>query len=462
MAKNSKLWAGRLSESTSQILDEFNQSLSFDRNLLEEDIEGSQAHVSMLAKQKIISQDEAASITKALEEIKSEYKSKTNTIKDFEDIHSFVEAKLISLIGDTGKKLHTARSRNDQVITDLKLWLKKQIKIHQSLLQQLRTTLVERAEKDIDHILPGYTHMQQAQAISLGHYWLAQEAKLARDSERLQNCLDRVDINPLGSGALAGTSFEIDREFTTQELGFASCTTNSLDAVSDRDYVCEFEFVLSMIMIHLSQLAEEMIIWNTQEFGFIEIADTHATGSSMMPQKKNPDIPELIRGKTGRVIGVLNALMITLKALPLAYNKDLQEDKEMLFMANNTVQKSLAITISFLENITANKERMYQAVLNSYCSATDVADYLARKGMAFRDAYALTGSIIQDCIQRGKYPYQLSLEEWQKFNANFAKDILNVIKPENSVDARNVIGGTARTRVKEAIKVAKGKINAEA
>ena len=459
MAKNSKLWAGRFTKNASEILDEFNQSLNFDKQIFAQDIEASKIHAQMLAQQAIISQKEAEMIVMGLEEIFTKFSDNPAEIIGFEDIHSFIEANLILLIGETGKKLHTARSRNDQVVTALRLWLKNEVFEILDLLKEMQITLVNRAQSDIDCILPGYTHLQQAQAISLGHFWMAHENRIARDSERLKDCLKRIDVSPLGSGALAGTGFPVDRDFTARELGFSRPSENSLDAVSDRDFVCEYEFCLSMIMIHLSGLAEEMIIWNSQEFGYIEIADSHATGSSMMPQKKNPDIPELVRGKTGRVIGVLNALMITLKGLPLAYNKDLQEDKELLFMANDTVKKCLKIFQSFLQNIHINKEQMYSNVLNSFCSATDIADYLTSKGIAFRTAYQVTGTIVKYCLDKNIYPHQVSLEEWKSFSESFSEDIFERIKPENSIDARNILGGTARDQITQAIKTAQGRLN---
>ena len=450
-----KLWQGRFEQDSAQILNEFNSSLSFDIRLYKEDIQGSLAHAKMLAKQKIITKADFEAIEKGLLEIKSEIDNDIEAWleknSDQEDIHMAIESQLTDKIGDVGKKLHTARSRNDQVVTDLKLWLKKEISTVKELIHELRLTLVAKANEDIDIILPGYTHLQQAQAISLGHFWLAYEAKFSRDQERLEDCLKRVDVNPLGSGALAGTSNSIDREFTTKELGFKSMTTNSLDAVSDRDYVCEYEFVISIAMLHLSSLAEEMIIWNSQEFNFIEISDAYATGSSMMPQKKNPDIPELLRGKAGRVIGVLNALMITLKSLPLSYNKDLQEDKEMLFMASDTVKKCITIAIDFLKNIKANKEKMYSSIKNSYSPATDIADYLVKKGMPFRDAYTVVGELVAYCNNKNIYFTDLKISDLKLRSELFQEDIFEILSPEACVDARDIPGGTSRKQIKAAI-----------
>ena len=319
------------------------------------------------------------------------------------------------------------------------------------MLKDLKKSFLDRAELDINILVPGYTHLQQAQAISLGHFWLAHEAKFSRDLARLEDALKRIDVCPLGSGALAGSTFNINRDFTAKELGFSQVSNNSLDAVADRDFVVEFEFVLSMIMVHLSQFAEEMIVWNSQEFSFIEINDAYATGSSMMPQKKNPDIPELLRGKAGRVIGVMNALMITLKGLSLTYNKDLQEDKEQLFMASETVKKSLTIAADFLKNIEINSTKMLEALEHSFTNATDAAEYLVKKGLPFRDAYTIVGKAVAYSIKESKFLHNLSLEEWQSFSEVFSEDIIQTIKIANCVDARNVYGATARSQVKQQI-----------
>lgn len=450
-----KLWGSRFKTSAAEILEEFNASIGFDYRLYEEDITGSLAHAEMLQETGIIKEEDFKEIKRGLLLIKAEIEQDpaewAKGKEAEEDIHMAIEKRLVEIIGDTGKRLHTARSRNDQVVTDLRLWLKKQTRSQIELCQTLRKTLCQRAEKDIDIIMPGYTHLQQAQPISLGHFWLAHEARFSRDTERLEDCLKRIDVNPLGSGALAGTSHPIDREMTCKKLGFARNSENSLDAVSDRDFVAEYEFCLSMIMTHLSQLAEEMILWNSKEFSFIEIDDAYATGSSMMPQKKNPDIPELLRGKTGRVIGVLNALLITLKSLPLAYNKDLQEDKEQLFMASDTVMKCLQIAKEFLENISPNKERMYEAVYKSYADATDVADYLVAKGVPFRVAYEVTGKAVAYALERGRLLKELSVSEWTSFHQAFTDDMTSLLQPELLVDSRKVAGGTARSQVKEAL-----------
>lgn len=460
-----KLWQGRFTSSSSEILDEFNASIGFDHKMYIQDISASKVHAEMLQKQKIITKEDLKLIIEGLDKILKEIEKDPEAwakarISD-EDIHLAIERELTELIGDAGKKLHTARSRNDQVVTDLRLWLKNEVSVLKDLLKELRTNFIKRAKEDLDIILPGYTHLQQAQPISLGHFWLAHEARFSRDSERLEDALKRINVNPLGSGALAGSTFNIDREFTTKKLGFSRASENSLDAVSDRDFVAEYEFVLSLTMVHLSQFAEEMILWNSQEFSFIEISDNFATGSSMMPQKKNPDIPELLRGKAGRVIGILNALLITLKSLPLAYNKDLQEDKELLFMANDTVQKCLKISADFLKEITVNSDKMAESLSKSFAAATDIAEYLVKKGVPFREAYNTVGSIVKHCISENKQFKDLSIEEWKSLNSNFEDDIQSKITVEACVDARDILGGTSRRQVKEAIKFSEKRLKNE-
>ncbi len=462
-SENTKLWGASFSAGAAKLLEEFNASIGFDYRLYRHDIQGSLAHAKMLSEVGIITKEDFEEIKRGLNIIQDEITADTQAwvaarIKD-EDIHMAIERRLTELIGDAGRKLHSARSRNDQVAVDLRLWLRDEIKSTKNLVNELRDTLIKKANEDLNCILPGYTHLQHAQPISLGHYWLAHEAKLSRDASRLKDALKRMNVNPLGSGALSGTSCPIDRESTTKALGFDRASENSLDAVSDRDYVAEYEFVISMIMVHLSQLAEEMILWSTKEFGFIEIADAYATGSSMMPQKKNPDIPELVRGKTGRVIGALQALLVTLKGLPLAYNKDLQEDKEMLFQANDTVQICLRITKEFLEHITANKDQMHDAIYNSYADATDAAEYLVRKGVPFRVAYEAVGKAVKYAIERKRYLKELSVSEWQSMHQSFSEDMEDLLKPEVLVDSRRVSGGTARTEVMKAINFAKDRLN---
>jgi argininosuccinate lyase len=465
VGEQSKLWQGRFNQSSSKILEEFNASIGFDYKMYIQDIFASKVHAEMLKKQGIINESDFSLIESGLNQIQEEIQKDPESwakarIKD-EDIHLAVERELTELIGEAGKKLHTARSRNDQVVTDLRLWLKSEHQQLKELLKNLRLAFITRAKQDIEEILPGYTHLQQAQPINLGHFWMAHEARFARDSERLTDALKRIDVNPLGSGALAGSTFNIDREYTTQKLGFARASENSLDAVSDRDFVAEYEFILSMIMIHLSQFAEEMIIWNSQEFGFIEINDDYATGSSMMPQKKNPDIPELLRGKSGRVIGVLNALLITLKSLPMAYNKDLQEDKELLFMANDTVIKCLKISADFLSNIKINSERMLESLSRGYTTATDIAEYLVKKGLPFREAYNTVGKIVKDCINQQKIFTDLSFAEWQSYHKDFDEDILEKISLQSSIQARDILGATASKQVITAIQFAETRLKNE-
>ena len=457
-----KLWGARFAESASSILEEFNASITYDWKLFREDIRGSKAHSKMLCSIGILSQEELEDIHSGLDTIEAEIAEQGKAwaqarISD-EDIHLAVERRLTEIIGDTAKKLHTARSRNDQVVTDLRLWLKTQATNMLEQINKCRKALIERAKTDLELIIPGFTHLQQAQPLSLGHVWLAHEARLARDYDRLADCIKRIDVNPLGSGALAGSTFAIDRELTTKELDFASYSTNSLDAVSDRDFVAEYEFVLSLTMVHLSQFAEEMIAFNSQEFSYITISDSFATGSSMMPQKKNPDIPELIRGKTGRVIGVMNALLVTLKGLPLAYNKDLQEDKEQLFMANDTVLKCLEITAAFIENISPIKDEMEKACKQSYMNATDAAEYLVKKNIPFRDAYKAVGEAVAYAIKCNKFLHQLNGAEWKSFHDAYEADIEEALQIANCIKARNIPGATSFEQVKAAIKTAEEKL----
>lgn len=445
-----KLWQARSKQKTTRLLDKFNSSFSFDKELLEFDIEQSKAHAEALKEAQILSTKELKQTINALDKIK---KMPINDL-DYEDVHSYIEIKLTELIGNTGKKIHTGRSRNDQVATCLRLYAIDLSNQLLKLLQTLRSILIQNAKRDIDVILPAYTHLQQAQAISLGHWWLAYEEKFARDSARIESSLSRTSTNPLGSGALAGTTIQINRAISSKAMGFAQISGNSLDAVSDRDFVLELEFAMATIMLHLSQISEELIIWNSQEFKFISINNGFATGSSMMPQKKNPDIPELVRGKSGRVIGALNSLFITLKSLPLSYNKDLQEDKELFFDASNNTKLCIEIMTEFLQNISVNKERMYQACEESFMPATDLAEYLTKKGLAFREAYQITSNIVNFAIENKIYLHEITIDQWQKFHNKFQKDIYKVLKPESCVDARNILGGTSRKQIKQAIQKA--------
>ncbi len=450
---NQKLWAGRSTEETDKLLDLFNSSFPFDFRLWKQDIQGSIAHASMLGETGIISKEDSKAIIEGLqkvaEEIAADEKAWYEARKHKEeDIHMAVERRLTELIGEPARKLHTARSRNDQVATDLRLWLIEQNEEIAGLISELRQTLLKLAERDAEQIAPGYTHLQKAQPISLGHHWMAHYERFTRDFQRLVEIRKRLFINPLGSGALAGTTYPIDRELTTKILGFTEASRNSLDAVSDRDFVAEHQFAASLLMVHLSQLAEEIILWSSDEFKFIDLDDRFATGSSMMPQKKNPDIPELLRGKSGRVIGNLQALLITLKGLPLAYNKDLQEDKEGLFDTCDTLQICLKITISFLLSLKVNSERLTLTASQGFLNATDAADFLVKKGISFREAYYAVGQAVRACLEENKLLHDLNLSEWQKFHKAFDENIKSLIKPSECMARRDVLGGTSPTRVR--------------
>jgi len=448
-----KLWSGRFSESTADLLDRFNSSLNFDKRLYKHDIKGSIAHAQMLAHSGIISTEESEEIIRGLNKVFEEIEGDDEWFErnKNEDIHSAIETRLINLIGDVGKKLHTGRSRNDQVATDIKLFLKDEINELIRLIGELRYTFIYLAKTHYSTVMPGYTHLQQAMPITLGHYFMSYEQKLLRDIERFEQTLHRMDVLPLGSGALAGTGFDIDREFTAKTLGFKKITENSLDAVSDRDFLAECLFNISLLNIHLSQFSEEMIIWNTEEFKFITISDAYSTGSSMMPQKKNPDIPELIRGKTGRLVGNLMAILTILKGLPQAYNKDLQEDKEILFDSLDNIKIVLLIANEFLQNIDFDRKKMYEAASNGFLNATDVADYLTKKGVPFRIAHEVVGKIVSYCIERKRLFVDLSMSEWNSFHKLFGDDIIEKIKIESCVEAKNVYGGTAPNQVLSAI-----------
>lgn len=452
MSNSNKLWAGVSSGEISNLLSEFNNSLEFDFALWQYDIQGSLAHSAMLAKQNIITQEDYKLIQKGLLEIKEEISQDPQAWLqaniEAEDIHSAIEMNLTARIGDAGKRLHTGRSRNDQVATDLRLYLIDNINIISELLNSLKQALVNLAQRDINQIIPGYTHLQQAQPVSLGHHWLAHYERFARDYDRLQDCLSRVKICPLGSGALAGTTYNLDREFTAQELGFDSVSHNSLDSVSDRDYVAEFLFVMSMVGIHLSQLSEEIIIWASQEFSFVKLHPDYATGSSMMPQKRNPDIPELLRGKSGRLIGHLNALLITLKGLPLAYNKDLQEDKEGLFDCVKQINIMLRITTEFLPSIEINTDKLNSIVSNGFLNATDLADYLVTKGLPFREAYKIVGQAVRDCLESNTVLKDITLDTWQeKYSELIEEDIYSKIDEVYCMNRRNTYGGGSPEQV---------------
>ena len=456
-----KTWSQRFEGSLHPAIARFNASIGFDIRLLDYDLTGSQAHARMLAHCKIIEVEEAERICGALEQIRAEYRDGLfQPSIDDEDVHYAVEHRLVELIGDTGKKLHTARSRNDQVATDLRLFLRDHIDRICDRLRGFQSVLLDLAEHHVTTLIPGYTHLQRAQPVSLAHHLLAYFEMAQRDLERLQDVRRRTNRCPLGSGALAGTTLPIDRQFTANLLGFDGITGNSLDAVSDRDYVVEFHAAASLILLHLSRLSEEIVVWASQEFQFVRLTDACATGSSLMPQKKNPDVPELVRGKTGRVFGHLQALLTTLKGLPLAYNKDLQEDKEGLFDTVDTVLMCLeAMTILLREGLEFRQDRLAQSVTEDFSNATDVADYLVRKGVPFRAAYQLVGKIVKTCLSESLLLKDIPLERWQQFDLAFDVDIYDAIAPEQVVSARISAGGTGFDAVRSALTMAKASLN---
>lgn len=449
-----KPWGGRFKKGTAKILEEFSQSISFDRRLWQEDIEGSRAHVKMLNKRGIINEEDLKHILKGLSEIEREIKEgKFQFREELEDIHMNIEKALIEKAGAVGAKIHTARSRNDQVATDLRLYLRKRVSELIELTVSLERTLLNLAEKNIDTIMPGYTHLQKAQPVLLAHHLLAYAWMFERDRQRLKEALRRINQSPLGAGALSGTSLPIDRLFTKKELGFEEAIPNSMDAVSDRDFVCDVLYSGAMLMMHLSRMSEEIILWATDEFRFIELPDRFSTGSSMMPQKKNPDAAELIRGKTGRVYGNLIALLTTMKGLPLTYNRDMQEDKEPLFDTIDTVGMSLRVITEMLPEIKFHKDRMKEACQGGYITATDLAEYLVRKGVAFRIAHEITGKIVLYCIEKGKSLTDLSIEELRNFSDKIAEDVYEILTPEGSIKAKISYGSTATESVKDQIKI---------
>ncbi len=446
---NKKLWGGRFEKSTDEMINDFQASINFDKRLYREDIEGSIAHAKMLAACKIISADDAQKIIEGLKNILAQIDGGNfNFSVELEDIHMNIEKALTDSIGDAGGRLHTARSRNDQVALDMHLHVRRQVEEIQRLIRELQKNLVDATEKNLSVIMPGYTHLQRAQPILFSHHLMAYFWMLKRDYDRFSGVYERANIMPLGAGALAGTTFPIDRNFVKDELNFKEVYLNSLDAVSDRDYILEFLSAASILMIHLSRLSEEIILWCSREFNFVELDDAHCTGSSMMPQKKNPDVPELVRGKAGRVIGHLMAMLTTVKALPLAYNKDLQEDKEGLFDAIDTVKFSLAVFAQIIAGMKVKAENMRRAVEEDFSNATDVADYLVKKNLPFRQAHEVSGKLVHHCIERGIYLKDLPLDEYKTFSDKFDADIYDAIKPETCVNARNSLGGTSTEQVK--------------
>jgi argininosuccinate lyase len=443
-----KLWAGRFQQETDGRMDDFHSSIHFDRRLYREDIEGSIAHATMLGECGIISGQEAQAICQGLWEIRSEIEAgKVQFDSQAEDIHMNIEKLLTERIGDPGRKLHTGRSRNDQVALDLRLYLKREIKAIQKQLIELQEALVGQAEANVDVIMPGYTHLQRAQPILFAHHMLAYFEMFQRDYQRLSDCYCRTDVLPLGAGALAGTTFPINRERVAQLLGFSRIAQNSLDAVSDRDFALEFLAAASLIMVHLSRLGEEIVLWSSGEFGFVELSDSFSTGSSIMPQKKNPDVAELVRGKTGRVIGDLVALLTVLKGIPLAYNKDLQEDKESIFDAVDTIHGCLGIMAPMLSTMKVNSQVTRKAA-GGFALATDLADFLAKRGLPFRQAHEVIGKLVYYCIQEQKELEELTGEELKKFSPLFDGEALALLSPESSVALRDHLGGTAPVQVK--------------
>ncbi|MCM3477806.1 argininosuccinate lyase [Caldibacillus thermoamylovorans] len=451
----SKLWGGRFTKETNQLVEKFTASIEFDQKLALEDIEGSLSHVEMLGSCGIIPAEDVEQIKKGLTSIREKVLNHevSFSVED-EDIHMNIERMLIEEIGPVGGKLHTGRSRNDQVATDMHLYLRNQTKEIIELIRFVQEAIISQAKQHVETILPGYTHLQRAQPISFAHHLLAYFWMFERDKERLQDSLKRINWSPLGAGALAGTTFPIDRQFSAKQLGFETVYPNSLDAVSDRDFILEFLSIASILMMHISRLSEELVLWSSQEFQFVELDDSFCTGSSIMPQKKNPDVPELLRGKTGRVYGNLIGLLTTLKGLPLAYNKDLQEDKEGMFDTVETLAGSLQLLAPMIETMTVKKENMYKAVSQDYSNATDLADYLAGKGIPFREAHEIIGRIVLYAIQHNKYLLDLSLGEYRKFSGAFEEDIFEVLQPKNVVAARNSYGGTGFSQVETQLNLA--------
>ena len=448
MDKEKKLWGGRFKEQTDKLVEEFTESVSYDKRLAPYDIAGSTAHVKMLAKQGILTEEEADKIVEGLNKVLQEIESgRFEWKKELEDVHMNVEKRLTEIVGPVGGKLHTGRSRNDQVATDVRLFVRKEIEEILELLKALRRAFVKQAEENLDAVMPGYTHLQIAQPVLYAHHMLAYYQMFKRDEERFRDTLKRVNVSPLGSAALAGTSYPLDREYAAQLLGFDSVSRNSMDAVSDRDFVAETIFNCAMVMMHLSRLSEELILWSTEEFGFVELPDAFCTGSSIMPQKKNPDVSELTRGKTGRVYGDLMAILTILKGLPLTYNRDLQEDKEPLFDAIDTVKMALKVNALVVEGMKPKKERMREQARKGFSLATDLADYLAKKGLPFREAHRVVGQLVAYCLDQGKTLEDLSIEEFRKFSPLFEEDVLSLMSVEGSVNSRNVLGGTAREQV---------------
>mgnify|MGYP005932362181 CR=1 FL=1 len=447
-----QLWGGRFTKETDQLVYNFNASITFDQKFYKQDIEGSIAHVTMLAKQGILTEQERDDIVRTLKEIREEVESgKLEITSEYEDIHSFVEANLIDRLGDTGKKLHTGRSRNDQVALDMRLYTRDELLHTDDLLKELLETILKIMEANTETIMPGFTHLQKAQPITLAHHMGAYFEMFKRDRLRLHDIYERMNYCPLGSGALAGTTYPLDREYTAELLGFYGPTLNSMDGVSDRDYLIEFLSACATIMMHLSRFSEEIIIWNSNEYQFVEIDDAYSTGSSIMPQKKNPDIAELVRGKTGRVYGALMSLLTTMKGIPLAYNKDMQEDKELSFDAMDTVADCIALFTGMIKTMKFRKDRMAKSAMNGFTNATDAADYLVGKGVPFRDAHGIIGRLVLYCIEKDTSIDALSLEELRSISDKFDEDIYDAISLKTCVEKRLTIGAPGAEMMKQVI-----------
>jgi argininosuccinate lyase len=452
-----KPWSGRFSQETDKLIEDFTSSVEVDSRLFLEDIEASTAHASMLAEQGIISQVEAEAIVRGLSSIRQDIESGSFAFDPrLEDVHMNIEAELTRRIGEAGKKLHTARSRNDQVATDLRLFTRKALEKISGNLIGFMDALLKKAAENVDTVIPGMTHLQHAQPVSLAHHLLAYFEMALRDHERLVDAIKRVNVMPLGSAALAGTPHPIDRVSVAKRLGFSAPARNSIDAVSDRDFACEAAFVCAMIMVHLSRLAEEIVIWNSQPFSFVDLPDAFCTGSSIMPQKKNPDAAELVRGKAGAALGDLVALLGMMKGLPLAYNRDMQEDKGPLFRALDSATDCLAVMAGLLRGLKPNREAMERSLAQGFITATDMADYLAAKGMPFREAHRTVGEIVSYCLNSGKVFSDLGMEELRGFSSLFEPDVFKVLDPAASMDTRTSLGGTARVNVRRALEEARG------
>ena len=447
-----QLWGGRFTKETDQLVYNFNASISFDRKFFKQDVEGSIAHVTMLGKQGILTQEETQAIIKCLKEIREDVEAgKLEITSEYEDIHSFVEANLIDRLGDTGKKLHTGRSRNDQVALDMRLFTREQVLETDDLLKELLKVLLRIMKENTKTIMPGFTHLQKAQPITLAHHMGAYFEMFKRDRQRMKDIYERMNYCPLGSGALAGTTYPLDREYTAELLGFYGPTLNSMDGVSDRDYLIEFLSALATIMMHLSRFSEEIIIWNSNEYKFVEIDDAYSTGSSIMPQKKNPDIAELVRGKTGRVYGALTSLLTTMKGIPLAYNKDMQEDKELSFDAMDTTKGCIALFTGMLDTLKFNRDVMRRSATHGFTNATDAADYLVNHGVPFRAAHGIIGRIVLYCIEQQKPIDDLGLEELKSFSPVFEEDIYDAISMETCVNKRLTVGAPGKEAMERVI-----------